>query len=83
MCCDHPPPEMALERGVPDAYLYKMNMHSSNSKAPKARHSASANSSRKAALDRLRATTVEERMRMALSLGRRMSGWKPVKREGI
>ncbi|MEX2607494.1 MAG: hypothetical protein WD708_09125 [Kiritimatiellia bacterium] len=48
---------------------------------PKARPSASADQSRAAELARLRAMTVEERMRLALSLHRQFSGLKPHKVE--
>lgn len=48
---------------------------------PKARPSASADASREAELARLRSMTVEERMRLALSLHKQFSGLKPHKVE--
>jgi hypothetical protein len=48
---------------------------------PKARASVSADASRAAELARLRAMTVEERMRLALSLYKQFSGLKPHKLE--
>lgn len=48
---------------------------------PKARPSSSADASREAELARLRAMSVEDRMRLALSLHKQFSGLKPHKLE--
>lgn len=48
---------------------------------PKARPSASADASKAAELARLRAMTVEERMRRALHLGKTLAAFKPHKLE--
>lgn len=54
-----------------------MSLNPTTDDFPKARASVSADASRAAELARLRAMTVEERMRLALSLHKQFSGLKP------
>jgi hypothetical protein len=70
-----------LAPGSRTPYSERVTEKTDPSDFPKARPSASADASKAAELERLRAMTVEERMRRALQLGKTLSTIAPHKLE--
>lgn len=69
--------DRTLDAMGPDLYDENVNKSSSPDPFPPSRRSVSAEASRVAELARLRSMTVEERIRLALSLKQQLTGFKP------